>query len=145
MSVLVDTGVLYAHHDEGSSRHDSAVAAMNAINRGEYGQPYVSDYIYDETVSLTRARAEDFEPARRVGRRIRGAGEFTSPFRMLHVTAERFDAAVAAFERYDDQPLSFTDAASVALCEREGIDRICSYDDDFDGIVDRFDPSTISS
>ena len=145
MSVLVDTGVLYAHHDEGSSRHDSAVAAMNAINRGEYGQPFVSDYIYDEVVTLTRTRANDFEPARRIGRRIRGAGEFTSPFRMLHVTAERFDAAVAAFERYDDQPLSFTDAASVALCEREGIDRICSYDDDFDGIVDRFDPSTISS
>ncbi|WP_424018277.1 type II toxin-antitoxin system VapC family toxin [Halorientalis pallida] len=145
MSVLVDTGVLYAHHDEGSSRHDSAVAAMNAINRGEYGQPYVSDYIYDEAVTLTRARADDLEPAKRIGRRIRGAGDFTSPFRMLHVTADRFEAAVETFERYDDQPLSFTDAASVALSETEGIDRICSYDDDFDGIVDRFDPSTISS
>jgi predicted nucleic acid-binding protein len=145
VSVLVDTGVLYAHHDEGSARHDSAVAVMNAINRGGYGQPCVSDYIYDEAVTLTRARADGLEPAKRIGRRIRGVGEFTSPFRMLHVTTDRFAAAIDAFERYDDQPLSFTDAASVALCEEPGIDRICSYDDDFDGLVDRLDPSAISS
>lgn len=47
------------------------------------------------------------------------------------------------FERYDDQDLSFTDATIVALVRRHDIDCILSFDDDFDGLVDRVDPSTI--
>jgi predicted nucleic acid-binding protein len=59
---------------------------------------------------------------------------------MLHVSTAVFTDAIAVFERYDDQSLSFTDATSVALIDRHGIDGILSFDDDFDGVVRRFDP-----
>jgi hypothetical protein len=45
-----------------------------------------------------------------------------------------------AFRRYNDQELSFTDAVTVALCERRGIDAVLSFDDDFDGLVERVEP-----
>ena len=40
--------------------------------------------------------------------------------------------------------MSFTDATTVALAERRGIDRVLSFDDDFDGIVPRLDPATVA-
>lgn len=34
--------------------------------------------------------------------------------------------------KYDDLPADFADASLVALCERRGIDRVASFDSDFD-------------
>lgn len=61
MSVFVDTGVFYAHHDTDAERHDAAVAAFDALLDGTYGQRYTSEYILDEAVTLTRARTDSFE------------------------------------------------------------------------------------
>ena len=43
MTLLVDTGVLYADHDTDASRHGEASNALEAVYRGEFGTPYVSD------------------------------------------------------------------------------------------------------
>ena len=143
MSVFIDTGVFYADHDRGASRHDVADDAVDAVYRGELGQPYTSDYVYDEAVTLTLKRSGRFEAARSMGQRIRGQGEFVDTFSILHVRPSLFEAAIDIFERYDDQSLSFTDATTVVLVEENGIDAVLSFDDDFDGIVDRIDPTDL--
>jgi predicted nucleic acid-binding protein len=51
--------------------------------------------------------------------------------------------SLAVFERYDDQALSFTDATTAALLERHAVDGVLSFDDDFDGVVQRFDPGDV--
>jgi len=140
MSVLVDSGVFYAHADSDAERHVPAVRAFDALIDGAYGQPYTTDYVYDETVTLTLRRTGRFERARTVGRRIRGEGEFPDLVRIEHVTPLAFEAAVDVFERYDDQQLSFTDATTIAVAEELDIDAVLSFDDDFDGIVERTDP-----
>jgi len=140
MSVLVDTGVLYAHHDADASRHGDAVAAVDVVLDGSFGQPYVSDYVYDESVTLARRRTGSFEAAKALSDRILGANGFPAVFEMLHLRRDDFDAAVETWTRYDDQTLSFTDATIIALCERRGIDGVLSFDDDFDGLLTRHDP-----
>jgi predicted nucleic acid-binding protein len=60
------------------------------------------------------------------------------------VSRREFESAVKTFERYDDQPLSFTDATTVALVERHDVDRVLAFDDDFDGIVDRLPPEHVA-
>ena len=40
MSVFVDTGVFFAHHDTDAARHEAAVAAFDDLLDGAYGQPY---------------------------------------------------------------------------------------------------------
>lgn len=142
MSVLVDTGVLYAHHDVDAERHDAAVSAMNAVLDGHYGQPYVPDYVYDETVTLTRMRTGSFSAAETVSDRILGNGSFPDVFELVHVGLDDFDAAVETWTRYDDHELSFTDAALVTLCDRRRVDGVLSFDSDFDGLVERFDPAS---
>jgi len=145
MTVLVDTGVLYADHDTDATRHETASGALDAVYDGVLGQPYVSDFLYDEAVTLTMTRAGAHRPARALGRRLRGAGEYPSVYELVSVDRQAFDAAVECFERYDDQSLSFTDATTVALCERRGFDGVLSFDDDFDGLVNRFDPADVAA
>lgn len=49
---LIDTGVLYADQDLDASRHDAASNALESVYDGEFGEPYVSDYSYDDAVTL---------------------------------------------------------------------------------------------
>ena len=144
MSVFVDTGVFYAAFDTAASRHDTARAALTAVLRdATYGHVVTSDYVYDETVTLTQQRIGSTDKAVAVGDRLRSEGN-TGLIELLHVSQAPFDAAVACFERYDDRQLSFTDATTVAIVEDRDADRILSFDDDFDGIVDRLDPATLT-
>ena len=143
MSVFVDTGVFYAHHDVDASRHDSALQGLNLLLQStEYGQVVTSDYVYDEAVTLTVRRTGRIQDGIALGRRIRGDG-YPQAIRLLHATESVFDDAVETFETYDDHTLSFTDAMTIAQIENHGIDSLLSFDDDFDGILDRLDPVSI--
>jgi predicted nucleic acid-binding protein len=144
MTVLVDTGVLYADHDRDATRHEAASDALEAVYDGEFGHPYISDYIYDEAVTLTRRRTNSVDAATPLGERLRGVGEYPTVYALEYVSVAVFQAAVRTFERYDDQALSFTDATTIALLDRLDIDHVLSFDDDFDGIVPRVDPTTLS-
>lgn len=139
MSVLLDTGVLYAHHDADAEHHEAAKDTLTEVFRGEYGQPYVTDYIYDETVTLTRYRMGSFEEAKTVSDRILEM----DAIRFVHVSPDVFEDAVSIFEKYDDQSLSFTDATTVAVMEKRELDAVMSFDDDFDGVVDRLNPEIV--
>jgi predicted nucleic acid-binding protein len=141
MSVFVDTGVFYPHHDTDASRHDVASQALTRVLRSpEYGQVLTSEYVYDETITLTYRRTGRVSDAVEVGRRIRGEG-YPDAIELLYSSPQLFEKAVKAYERYTEHELSFTDAMTVALCERHGIDGVLSFDDDFDGLVNRIDPS----
>jgi len=144
MSVFVDTGVFYAHHDRDATRHEAATEAMDRSLSGEFGRIFTSDYVFDETVTLTRSHTGRFADAKSVGDRIRGVGDYPEAVEMLYVDEEVFEAAVAAFERYDDRPISFTDATTVALVEEHDLDAVMTFDEDFDGVVDRLDPTDVA-
>jgi len=145
MTVLVDTGVLYADHDTDATRHEAAAGALDAVYDGAFGQPYVSDYLYDEAVTLSLARSGSFEVAQRLGRRLRGVDPYPEAYGMLDVTTAVFEGAVDVFERFDDQGLSFTDATTVALADRHGVDAVLSFDDGFEGLVsERLAPASVA-
>lgn len=141
MSVFVDTGVFYAHHDRDADRHEEAVAAFDDLLDGAYGQPYTSDYVLDETVTLTRVRTDSFGAADTVARRILGERSFPSVFDIVQVDPDGVRVALETFRRFDDHDLGFTDATTVALCKTRDIDAVLSFDADFDGIVERVEPA----
>lgn len=141
MSVFVDTGVLYAHHDSDAERHERAVTAMDSLLDGTYGQPYVSDHVLDEAVTLTRVRTGSFGAAEAIARRILGEDPYPTVFTLVDTDSDHLRAGLETFRRYDDHDLSFTDAVSISLCDQLGIDAVLSFDSDFDGLVDRLEPS----
>jgi hypothetical protein len=144
MSVFVDTGVFYAHHDTDATRHDTAVDALTAVLRSpEYGHVMTSDYVYDEVVTLTHRRTGDVAAGVEVGRRLRGDG-YPDAVELLYTSSPQFDDAVEIYEQYTDQELSFTDAVTVALVDHHDIDAVLSFDDDFDGVTDRLVPASVT-
>jgi predicted nucleic acid-binding protein len=144
MSVFVDTGIFYAHHDTDASRHGLAVTALVRVLRSaEHGRVMTSDYVYDEVVTLTYRRTGTVADAVEVGRRIRGDG-YPDAIEVLYSSPALFDAAVETYETYADHELSFTDAMTVAMVEHHDIDAVLSFDDDFDGVVDRVAPDTLT-
>jgi len=76
MTLCIDTGVLYADHDLDASRHETASAALDAVFDGAFGQPYLSDYLYDEAVTLTLKRGGSFAPAQQLGAKLRGVDPY---------------------------------------------------------------------
>lgn len=139
MSVFVDTGVFYAHHDTDASRHDLGKAALNQVlGSAAYGRAMTSDYVYDEVVTLTQRRTGAVEDSIEIGRRIRGDG-YPDAIELLD-SSPLFADAVEVYETYADHELSFTDAMTVAMVEHHDIDAVLSFDDDFDGVVDRLAP-----
>lgn len=144
MSVFVDTGVFYAHHDLDASRHDVATEALTEVLRSaDYGHVMTSDYVYDESVTLTYRRTGRMADAIQLGRRLRGVDPFPDAIDILYASRPVFGEAVERFEQYADHGLSFTDAMTLALVEGHGIDAVLSFDDDFDGLVDRLAPATV--
>ncbi len=143
MTVLVDTGVFFGAHNHRDQHHTAAKRALEAVVRGERGAAFTTSSIYNEAVTLMRARTGSFDEAKLIGDRILGRDPFPRVLHMLHVDAVRFRAAVDAFETYRDHGLSFTDATTVALVEERGIDAVASFDTDFDGIVERLDPREV--
>ena len=137
MSIFIDTGVLYAHHDVDAERHTAARELIDAVLDGTYGHPYTSDYVLDEAVTLTRARTNSVDDASAIANRIRGNDPYPSVVELVYTTPELVAAALETFRRYDDHDLSFTDAMIVAICERRDIDAVASFDSDFDGLINR--------
>lgn len=145
MSIFVDTGVFYAHHDTAASRNEAATAALTQVLRSpEYGQVLTSEYVYDEVVTLTYKRTGSIEDGLTVGQRIRGDG-YPSAIEMVYSTESLFEEAVTVQETYADHALSFTDAMTVAVVSEYDIDAVLSFDADFDGILTRRDPSTLAT
>ncbi|MFB6283661.1 MAG: type II toxin-antitoxin system VapC family toxin [Halobacteria archaeon] len=143
MTVLVDAGVLYADHDTDASNHDVAADALNSVYDGELGQPFLTDYIVDEVVTLTRSRTNSFTATKNLSDKILGRGNYPGVYEIKVVSRELFQRTVETFERYDDQPLSFTDASTIAVIDNLKLDGVLSFDDDFDGVANRFVPSEV--
>ena len=137
MSVFVDTGVLYAHHDVDAERHDRAVELMDAVLDGTYGTAYTSDYVLDETVTLTGRRTGSTEAAVTVGRRILGEDPFPDVFELITLEKDALADGWSTFRRFSDHDLSFTDAVSLSQCDSRGIDSIMSLNSAFDRLIDR--------
>lgn len=136
MSVFVDTGVFVAFHNTRDVNHGRAMEIVREIVEGGLGTAYTSDYIFDEAVTVALVRTGRPEIALSVGGMI--LGEFTAPFLViLRVDGEIFNEAWRLFPRYAERGLSFTDCTSIALIKARRIERLVSFDKDFDGIMPR--------
>lgn len=141
MTVLLDTTVLVGAWLERDDLHVSSAAAMRHALAGGWGPLYISDYILDEAVTLTRSRTGDHRKADRLAGYLLGEAPHPGRFQLARVGPGDFAQARAIFHRYGDHALSFTDCTSIALVRALGLGGVVSHDRGFDGIVRRIDPS----
>ncbi|MBI4729337.1 MAG: PIN domain-containing protein [Acidobacteria bacterium] len=125
MSVFVDTSAFAALENRRDARHEAAVREYRRLIRAR-ASFLTSDYVFDETLTLLKARAGS-QVALRWGERMLAS----SLFDLLVVDRPMLEKALGVFGSTLDQPFSFTDCASFALMRAHGIGDALAFDDDF--------------
>ena len=122
---LLDTNVLFASASARDEYHDRARAIIRAIDHGELPEALVTNYVVAETLNLSGEKLGSDAANQLLDRLVEGAH-----FEIVHAPKPDFTAAQAQFRRYSE--LSFIDSTIAAYMQREDIEYLYSFDDDFD-------------
>lgn len=126
---VVDTGVLVGMVDNDDERHDVAMEIVRGMDHGDLPTSRVTNYILLETLNWIHNRKRHAKAVETYERLNQSAG-----FEVLHAAQKDFLRAVELFETYEG--LSFGDATIAAYMQREEIEYLYSFDDDFDTLDD---------
>ena len=124
--IILDTSLIVSYKIENDQTHGKAVKIMNDISNGIYGKPVISDYIFDEVVSVIFFRSKSLQLAIDAGNEI-----------MKNITMEKIDDGVfgMAWETFAGQKgtgFSFTDCTILALLRKGNIEKLATFDLDFE-------------
>ncbi len=126
MGVFLDTSFLVALVNADDENHGLAQSIKARIAAKELGQPYISDYIFDELVTFLKARHVEAGKIEEFGDSLLNDGGID----LLRVGSAVFLQSWGMFKK--STGLSFTDCTSIVLAKEFGIKSIASYDSDFD-------------
>ena len=126
--IFIDSSLIVADKIENDQHHKEAAKTMNDIATGKYGNPLISDYIFDEILTVIFSRSKKLPIAIETGQEIRNSVE------IRRITESDFEDAWQIFKNQKNTKLSFTDCTTLALMLKEGIRNIATFDQDFSKI-----------
>ncbi|WP_135663707.1 type II toxin-antitoxin system VapC family toxin [Halorhabdus rudnickae] len=124
-ATVVDTGILVAMADADDEHHDVAMEIVRGMDRGDLPTGRVTNYVALETLNWIHSRKRHGKAVETYERLNQSAG-----FEVLHAAQKDFTSALNLFGTHTG--LSFGDATIAAYMQREGIEYLYSFDDDFD-------------
>jgi len=124
---VVDTGVLIGMADTDDRHHQAGREIVRGMDHGDLPTGRVTNDVVCETLNWIHARKRHDLAVETYDRLHRSAG-----FEIVQAAQADFTSAVERFR--NDEGLSFGDATIAAYMEREGIEYLYSFDEDFDGI-----------
>jgi uncharacterized protein len=131
--VFIDTGVFVAANNKSDKNHTRATELMKQALEGKFGEIFTSDYVIDESITTALARTRDHRIAISTGSFI-----IESPrIQKIYTDVGDFENAWSKFQKLGNKHMSFTDCISLSHIDKKKIERIMSFDSDFDGLVAR--------
>jgi predicted nucleic acid-binding protein len=129
--IFVDTSAFLAIVNEKDNNHIDAKMFLDEIKNGKVRVKKIitSDYIIDETLTRIRYSAGHKE-AVKWGKDILASRVVEK----IEVGKELFELAWEIFETYKDKKLSFTDCTSFAFMKKRGVEKVFSFDKDFENM-----------
>lgn len=124
---LVDTGVLVGMADVDDRNHDVAMEIVREIDHGTLPTGRVTNYVVLEALNWIHSRKRQQRAVEVYERLHRSAG-----FEIHHSAQKDFTRAIELFRTYEG--LSCGDATIAAYMQREDVEYLYSFDDDFDAI-----------
>ena len=128
MSLIFDTSFLIALNDSGDYNHKYAISLKSRIKNKEFGQCYISDYIFEEFVTYLRAKSFPANYIKEIGDSLLAE----ESIKLLKIDIDVFIQSWGLFKKLSK--LSFTDCTTTTLANEFGIKYIASFDSDFDRI-----------
>ena len=126
MSLILDTSFLLALNDAGDFNHNNANSLKIRVKDKEFGQCYISDYIFDELMTLMRAKSINPNKIKDIGDSLLS----DKTIELLKVDKEMFLQSWELFKKSNE--LSFTDCSTITLAKEFGIRNVASFDSGFD-------------
>ncbi len=123
MAILIDANILYAYTNVRDAHHQESITLMKKIIGGLYGIPIITDYLFDEIVSVV-SRKNDREKAKMLGEYL-----LTSQFRFVQINKELFKNSWNIFTSREH--FSFTDCTNIAVLQTFKIEHIATFDKEF--------------
>ena len=123
--IFIDTGAFLARYLSRDQHHRRANDYWNQLIKSR--EPcYTSNFVLDETLTLLGRRAGYGFAAQRAK-----AVYASQLIRVLRPVREDEKNAIAVFEKYADQQMSYTDCISCVLMQKTKIKRTFSFDHHF--------------
>lgn len=127
-ALFLDTSGLFAYFHPDATEHTVASAFVDGIGNGEfpYRPLFTSTYVVDELVTLLQSKGR--------GEWAIDAYETLAASESITVLGETDEAFAAVGDRlrtYAGEEISFTDHLCAVLMERERVDHVFAYDDDY--------------
>ena len=123
MAILIDTSVFIAYSNTDDVHHEKALKIIKDIVSKKYGNPLISDYIFDEIVTVS-SRKTGKKMAINIGNVI-----LDSEIVMIKVDKIIFQDAWAIFQ--SEENMSFTDCTNIATMRMFNITHIATFDKAF--------------
>lgn len=127
-ALFLDTSGLFAYFHPDAAEHGVASEFVDRIADGTipYRPLLTSTYVVDELVTLLQSRG-------RVAWAIEAYDTLmaSESITVLDETDEAFETAGERLGSYRDHGISFTDHLNAVLMEREHVDHVFAYDDDY--------------
>lgn len=133
ISILIDSSVLVSAYNEDDKNHKTGLKILKDVEDRKYGEEYfISDYIFDETVTVIFSKMGNKDVATKIGTHL------VSSFIVLWVTNTIFSAAFEMFSKKNK--LSFTDCTILEMAKIYGVRHIATFDKEikkyFTSVVD---------
>ena len=115
-----------AYYNKRDFHHEKSLKLVENAIKGYYGKVFTSDYVFDESVTVTLVRTKDIKRAITLGEHILNA-----EIELLSVNEECFFKGWDIFKGLE---MSFTDCTNLALMKKYGINKIMTFDKGFKDI-----------
>ena len=121
--IFIDTNVFVAYYNKRDLHHEKSLELIEMAVEGYYGKIFTSDYVFDESVTVTLVRTKDIERAVALGAYI-----LNSEIELLSVDEDCF---FESWNLFKDVKMSFTDCTNLSLMKLYGINKIMTFDRGF--------------
>lgn len=124
--VFIDTGAWYALKNKNDPDHDNVVSFFKRLPSAGI-ICYTSDYVIDESITLTRIRLNNHQVASALAQELLSE----KAAKIIYAAPHYLARALEIFSKYSDQSFSFTDCTSFAIMEDLKIDEALAFDRHF--------------
>lgn len=125
LMIILDTSFIVSYYNIRDENHKKAVELMKDITNRKYGNLYITDYVFDESVTVILIRLKNLSKTISIGELIRKSTE------MLEIEKDNFEEAWSLLKRQKKPAFSFTDCTTINIMERKNVKNIATFDKDF--------------
>lgn len=123
--ILLDSSFLVAYMLDKDKYHPKSLDIMEAIKKGAFGTAYITDYIFDEVVTVIMVKSNSIDKAVEAGTYLKES------LTILKLEEEAIDGAWGIFKAQSKGVLSFTDCTNLSEMRSKGIENLVTFDGGF--------------